>query len=180
MGTPINFLKQLNLGRVIVLLVAGVALFLNVACSSGNVVGARPNNLPVQAGGQNDPHKGGGDGYTEYKASTDPTVKAKRNDAALIPGPLMAAIDPQGSNATESRGVERKTLREAAKDQLFDARRIPERLQTDVDRGNPDVPNAKILSKVGKSFTEASKHLTGDTDEAIKRGDPLANEALGN
>jgi hypothetical protein len=36
--------------------------------------GARPNNPPVQMGGQNNPYKMGGDENTQYKMSTDPAL----------------------------------------------------------------------------------------------------------
>lgn len=75
----ISFFKSLQLARILTILVVGVALFLTTACNTGNVQGARPNNPPVQMGGQNNPYKQGGDGYNKYKMSTDPRV----NDSGI-------------------------------------------------------------------------------------------------
>lgn len=66
--------RSLHLRKFLTVLVAGVALFLTTACNTGNLQGARPHNPPVQAGGANNPYKGGGDGYTDYNMSPDPTV----------------------------------------------------------------------------------------------------------
>ncbi|HEY9875410.1 MAG TPA: DUF6658 family protein, partial [Candidatus Obscuribacterales bacterium] len=60
-----NLLKKLRLRQILTIFLAGVAIFVTTACNSGDQLGARPNNPPVQAGGANNPHKGGGDGYTQ-------------------------------------------------------------------------------------------------------------------
>jgi predicted small secreted protein len=73
----VAFVRSLQLTRMLTILVVGVALFLTTACNNGDIRGARPENPPVQMGGQNNPYKQGGDGYTQYKTSTDPRV----NDA---------------------------------------------------------------------------------------------------
>lgn len=51
--------------------VAGLLLIVTTACSAANPQGAKPQNPPVQAGGANNPYKGGGDKYTKYRMSTD-------------------------------------------------------------------------------------------------------------
>jgi hypothetical protein len=66
----IESLKKLQTIRLIMATFLAAILLLTTACSTGNEVGARPRNPPVQMGGQNNPHKGGGDGYTQY--NTDP------------------------------------------------------------------------------------------------------------
>jgi hypothetical protein len=92
------FLRKLQLRQVLTVFLAGLLLFFSTACNTGNVQGARPENPPVQAGGNNNPYKGGGDGYTNYKASTDPGVNSKkanqerdRADAQLSDKQLIAA-----------------------------------------------------------------------------------------
>ena len=60
----ISFLEKLRLRQFLSIFLAGVALFIITACSSGSLQGARPYNPPVQAGGNNNPYKGGGDSYT--------------------------------------------------------------------------------------------------------------------
>lgn len=94
-----NFIKKVKLGKILTVFFAGIALFFMTACNSGNVTGARPNNPPVQAGGANNPYKNGGDGYTNFKASSDPrvnseTVNKERNNRAdlqLVSHQLIAA-----------------------------------------------------------------------------------------
>jgi hypothetical protein len=82
------FFKKLRLRQILTVFLAGVLLVVSTACNTGNVQGARPNNLPVQAGGANNPYKSGGDGYTDLKMSTDPKVsnpkaKSGRDQANL-------------------------------------------------------------------------------------------------
>ncbi|MCZ0901404.1 hypothetical protein ON021_16000, partial [Microcoleus sp. HI-ES] len=86
---------------------AGVLLFTSTACNAGDVRGARPDNPPVQAGGMNNPHKAGGDGYTNYQMSTDPKVnqspaKAEKNRADLsIVGDRLLASTTAESNSSK-------------------------------------------------------------------------------
>lgn len=90
-----NLLKKLRLRQILTIFLVGVALFINTACNSGDVRGARPNNPPVQAGGANNPHKGGGDGYTQYKTSTDPRANTSSisgdRDVATLPSEQLIA-----------------------------------------------------------------------------------------
>ncbi len=74
----ISLLKSLQFAKILVVLVVSMTLFLT-ACNPGNAQGARPNNPPVQMGGQNNPHKQGGDGYTQYKMTTDPNIKSNQS-----------------------------------------------------------------------------------------------------
>lgn len=92
-----TFLKKVRLHQVLSVFLAGIALFVTTACNSGDMQGARPENPPVQAGGMNNPHKGGGDGYSNYNQSTDPGVNSKtvnqerdRADLQLISNQLVA------------------------------------------------------------------------------------------
>ncbi|MEG4273548.1 MULTISPECIES: DUF6658 family protein [unclassified Microcoleus] len=77
---------------------AGVLLFTSTACNAGDVRGARQENPPVQMGEMNNPHKAGGDLYTNYQMSTDPKVnqspaKAAKNraDLSIIGDRLLAS-----------------------------------------------------------------------------------------
>jgi hypothetical protein len=60
--------------QLLIVLLLSFTLLLTTACNSGDIRGARPHNPPVQMGGQNNPYKQGGDGYTKYKMSEDPSV----------------------------------------------------------------------------------------------------------
>ncbi len=88
MNRLMAFFKKLRLRQILTVFLAGVLLVVSTACNTGNAQGARPNNLPVQAGGANNPYKSGGDGYTDLKMSTDPKVsnpktKSGRDQANL-------------------------------------------------------------------------------------------------
>lgn len=69
--------KTLKLRQLLVFLLAIVILGLNTACNRGDFRGARPENPPVQLGGQNNPHKTGGDENTQYKSYSPPNPEAK-------------------------------------------------------------------------------------------------------
>ncbi|PSB23053.1 hypothetical protein C7B61_10925 [filamentous cyanobacterium CCP1] len=68
-----SLFKQLQIAKVLLIFVAGFMLFFSVACSATET-GARPHNPPVQAGGANNPYKGSGDSYTQYKQPSNPNV----------------------------------------------------------------------------------------------------------
>ncbi len=92
MNALVSFCKKIHLGRIFAVLAASFVLLLNAACSNGNAVGARPNNPPVQMGGQNNPHKVGGDGYSEYQMSTDPAVTKRDRASASKHGQLIQSL----------------------------------------------------------------------------------------
>ncbi len=169
MDMLIAFCQKLRPGKLLAVFAAGFVLLLNVACSNGNVAGVRPNNPPVQMGGQNNPYKAGGDGYSDYQMSTDPAVSKRDRASALNPDQLAA---------TASEMVERSALKlndrvtdttqirgNATRDAMKEAQQIPEKRQEVIDRSDP---NAKILEKSIQTFKEASKHLTGSTDRSIE------------
>ena len=175
MDTLFAFCKRLHLGKLFTVFAAGFLLLLNVACSNGTATGARPNNPPVQMGGQNNPHKGGGDGYTEYKMSTDSAVK--KRDRAELPGLGLLAANPRQTERSLSdevvsarknpnAGMTTSQPGNPMRDTVKEAKQIPEKPQEVLDRSDPDV---KILEKAGDTFKEAGKHLTGDTEKAIEQ-----------
>lgn len=67
---PIKFLKILALLGVCLL------FLITTACSNGSTTSARPQNPPVQAGGQNNPHKMGGDSTIKSTPAKADNVKA--------------------------------------------------------------------------------------------------------
>lgn len=183
-----DFVKKLRFGKMLTVLLAGVVLFFMTACNSGDVTGARPNNPPVQAGGQNNPHKSGGDAYTEYNQSTNPGVnrnaanqERNRADLQLTNDRLIAASQIKsdaskllypGSDATSTSNPDigprgEKELEKAAT-------QIPEPGQSVVKRSNP---NEKILEKVGEAFKDASGFLKDKGEEAQARPELQPNPA---
>lgn len=175
-----NLLKKLRLRQILTIFLVGVALFINTACNSGDVRGARPNNPPVQAGGANNPHKGGGDGYTQYKTSTDP----RANTSSISSNHTTAALSSQQSIAASGgsdllypgSGTNNKKLPEIVpgSKKLLDEEAVRNTAQPQpiVDRSDPD---AQILERVGEVFKDASAFIKDTADEAGERPEMQAN-----
>jgi hypothetical protein len=70
----VSFFQQFQIAKALLIFVAGVMLLSSVACTNTTNQGARPHNPPVQAGGANNPYKGSGDSYTQYKQPSNPNV----------------------------------------------------------------------------------------------------------
>lgn len=158
--------KKFHLGKLLTTLVLGVFLLFTTACNSGNDLGARPQNPPVQLGGQNNPHKGGGDDYTQYKVPTDPRLKT--DDRASLLEPLSTAIAMDTPNksdegllypnttSTKSLDSDKDFVNPELRKELLDPTQIPAKKQPTPDRSNP---NARLLEKTGQMFNEASDFM---------------------
>jgi len=177
-----SFFKKLQLGRILTIFLAGAVLFITTACNSGDVRGARPENPPVQVGGANNPHKLGGDGYTEYKASTDPRVNNKtanqkrdRADSQLTSDKLIAAT--QSDLIYPGSETNSKQLPDIipGSEKVLKGGQIPAERQPIVDRNDP---NSKILERVGEAFNDAGAFLKDDGDAAATRPELQSNPAL--
>lgn len=186
-----NFFKKLQLGKLLTVFLAGVVLLVTTACNNGNLQGARPNNSPVQMGGQNNPHKMGGDGMTEYKMSTDPAVKNRstdtirnqrdRADLQLVYPQLIADANIKsnasdilypGSDATSNRNPDIGPSRDKSLQEI----RIPSERQPVLDRSDPD---ANILERIGEQFEDATSFLKDTAESATERPEMQRNPALG-
>jgi hypothetical protein len=166
------FLKKLQLKKILTAFLIGTVLLVTTACNSGNEVGARPDNPPVQMGGQNNPHKAGGDGYTQYKAPTAPMVKeaGKRSQLTRPAGKLVAAVDDvrnspggvlyPGSGNLKSADSKDDFFTAKEQKELSNPAQFPETKQQIINRNDPD---AKLLEKAGQSFKDASNFLTDST-----------------
>ncbi|HEY9850917.1 MAG TPA: DUF6658 family protein [Leptolyngbyaceae cyanobacterium] len=175
-----SFFKKVKIHQLLTALVAVIALFVTTACNAGDQMGARPMNPPVQAGGANNPYKGGGDSYTKYNLSTDPNAHSTkgnsnrdRADLQLISGQLIAANQIEsdaadllypGSDATHSANPDIGPRGE--KELTKSATQIPAPRQDVIDRSNP---GEQILEKAGQAFKDASNFLKDDANEASKR-----------
>lgn len=173
----VNFLKKLQLGKVLAVFFLGLTLLMTTACNPGDELGARPDNLPVQLGGQNNPHKMGGDGYTEYKMSTDPSV-TKGNQSSVMPSTnqLIASsqVSDDGSGLLyPGAGEDVKSVN--SKDdfaspeiqrKLNSPAQIPAVKQPIVNRADPD---SQILEKIGQAFEEASDFILDPAENSSDR-----------
>jgi hypothetical protein len=178
-----SFFRSLRIGKVLAVFLAGILLVVTTACNSGDVRGARPDNLPVQAGGANNPAKGGGDGYTNYKTSTDPKANtSSRGDRADLPsfsGQLIAAGNVEsnasdliypGSGATDTDNPNIGPVGPAEEDVLKET--IPAQPQPIVNRTDP---NTKILEKAGEAFKDSARFLEDTAKTAGNRPEMQSN-----
>jgi hypothetical protein len=172
----VNFLKKLQLGKVLAVLFLGVTLLMTTACNPGDELGARPDNLPVQLGGQNNPHKMGGDGYTEYKMSTDPSV-TKGDQSSLMPSINQLIASSQvsedgsgllypGSGNVESINSKDDFASPETQRKLNSPAQIPAVKQPIVNRADPD---SRILEKVGQAFEDASEFILDPAENSSDR-----------
>lgn len=170
-----NFLNQWQLSKLLTSFVLAAVLLLTTACNSGDELGARPQNPPVQLGGQNNPHKGGGDDYTQYKVPTDPRLE--KDDRASLLQPLATAIAadipdkrnegilyPDNTSA-KSLDSDKDFISPQRKKELLDPTQIPAKQQRpQLDRSDP---NSQLLEKTGQMFDDASEFLP-DLEKAVQ------------
>jgi hypothetical protein len=166
--------RILRFSRLLLTLSMGLILLLTTACSSPTVEGARPENPPVQMGGNNNPYTGSGDGYDhsgmKTEAPTQRDVSALPAEQAVVPGQPQRLVSnsrthslaseneaklPYSGTGMDNEGVYKVDLAEAeAKRQ--EAQQIPKEKQYIVDRSDP---NAKILERSVQAFKSASEFL---------------------
>nr|WP_202925121.1 DUF6658 family protein [Myxacorys almedinensis] len=163
----------------------GFSLLLNTACSSETAQGARPSNLPVQMGGNNNPHTKGGDGYTNYKMSTDPKVNGKP----------QSSLPFEGTSRRHDRLLASAQIQTNASDLIYPGYQTSESSNPDIGYRTPKAlsdlpiekqpmlqrsdPDAKILERVGEAFKDASSFLDRTAEEASANPEAKANPAIG-
>lgn len=177
MNAVTAFFKRLRIGQFLSVFMAGLLLFTSTACNAGDVRGARPDNPPVQMGGMNNPHKAGGDGYTNSKMSTDPKVnqspaKSEKNraDLLIMGAQLLASTTPEsnsskllypGSAPMETDRFDPELGGDKALLNAPDGQ--PAKGQPVFDRSDPD---ANILERVGAAVKDASAFLKDSAEDA--------------
>jgi hypothetical protein len=167
-----NIIKKLQLNKIFTAFLLATILLITTACNSGDKLGARPNNLPVQLGGQNNPHKAGGDGMTQYKVPNDPEVTKGRDNASLPSSSnlLATANKRETTYPTDDKQLEgflysnsdNKAESLKSVDEFVDPQRqkalkdpgqIPAVKQTSINRSDP---NNQLLEKTRQMFNEAA------------------------
>ncbi len=176
------FFKKLRLRQILTVFLAGALLIVTSACNNGDSLGARPQNPPVQMGGNNNPHTNGGDGYTNYKMSTDPNVSKTANprdraDLQILSNQLIATSNSEilypGAETPAGRAAKEKELPIKTSED-FEVSGAGGR-QPIINRSDP---NAKILESIGEEFKEASSFIKDKSDEAGQRPEMQSNPAL--
>lgn len=175
------FFKKLRLRQVLTVFLAGVLLVISTACNNSDLAqGANPNNPPVQAGGANNPYKGGGDKYTNLKMSTDPKV-SKTNDKGqqsnlLDNSTLIAASDLLYPGAETPAGrAEKETELPIKTNKDFVEPKIG-----GLNQRNPDL-GERVENRVESAtdaFKEAAGFVKDKADEAGRRPEMQSNPAL--
>lgn len=163
-----NNLQKLRIKRIATAILMATFLFVTTACNSGNDLGARPDVPPVQLGGQNNPHKAGGDGMSQYRSPVNDSVLDKDNASLPSTNLLAAANRSETTYPTDDNQVEgllysddRAKSLDSVDDfvspktqkALKDPAQIPAVKQPIIDRSNPD---NKLLEKTGQMFDDAA------------------------
>lgn len=182
------FLKRIQLSKLVVACLLGAVLFTMTACNNGNELGARPEVPPVQMGGQNNPHKMGGDGYSEYKSTLDPATKPTGNQSlkpsgkhSLAPAQQSELMASTGIYLADNGGVLLYPAKGEVKSadsrddfvspeqqrELLNPGQVPAVKQPVIERSDPD---AKILEKIEQSFKDATDFITQPAEESQGRG----------
>lgn len=169
-----TFFKQLQLKQILIVCLAVAMLCVSTACSTADARGARPNNLPVQAGGQNNPYKVGGDTNTNYNLSPDPKVsgdktKANPNQANLPTrsNQLVAAVEtlyPGAESPADRSDVEKALPKKTLQD--YEKSEPSGQVQREASIGG------RVQDRVGKvkqTFDEASEFINENAGEARTR-----------
>ncbi|KAM3115544.1 DUF6658 family protein [Phormidesmis sp. 146-33] len=182
MKRPTFSFKEVRIKQILMVFLAGFVLLLTTACSDANLQGSRPDNTPVQIGGNNNPHKMGGEG-SESEMTADPKITGRSNVKRQAQSSLAlkqvadnsiksnaSDLNYRGSNNTET---DRPDI--GAKQQKS-LPSLPLQKQPVIDRSDPD---AKILERVGEAFKDASSFVKDTADSASARPEAKANPAIG-
>lgn len=179
MRSFIAFLKKLNLQKLAIVFIAGFALLFTTACSSNENMTAsykdRPNDIPVQAGANNNPYSMGADTKGEPVAPSNygnQAYKQPHSDASTLLGfdqlvaTSVAEPDTTGLlyESSEQRQQPMDNSR-STQNSAYQPEPIQSKRQPNIDRSNPD---ENILEGVGRQFTEASKFLTDGVQPAVE------------
>lgn len=175
-----TFLKKLHLDKILTVFLAGLVLLVATACNNGTDMGARPNNPPVQMGGNNNPHTMGGDGYSEYKMSTD-SKAMKGKQSSLSTGLLLASVKSNASDLlypspdrTESKSPDIGPVGAKGKQQLVkDATGFPVPRQPVT---NP--AENETLERAGQAIKDASGFLKDVGETFTDRAGAVANPGI--
>lgn len=179
------YLKQLRIHKILTVCLATVVLFISTGCNSGNAVGARPDNPPVQAGGANNPYKNGGDTNTNFKISPDPKLKeqsastqGKRAEIQIISNSLIASQEdgllyPGAESPTQRPEVEKSLPIKTLKD--FETSQPGGQIQREDDFGDRVQDR---LGAVKESFDKASDFINEGAKEALDNHEVVPTPGL--
>jgi hypothetical protein len=184
-------LKKLRLRQILTVFLASLFLIVSTACSGANAQGANPQNPAVQAGGANNPYKGGGDKYTNYRMSTDPKVTNSSNqnqrDRASLVEPNSQLLIATATTNRESEilypGAETPAgrLQKEAELPLVTEKNFQQPEPGGLIQREPNVGTRikERLETVKETVKDASSFLQDKADEAAARPELQKNPAVG-
>ncbi|AFZ24546.1 hypothetical protein Cylst_2316 [Cylindrospermum stagnale PCC 7417] len=187
MKALIGFLKKLQLRQILTVFLAGFLLIASTACSGANTQGANPENPAVQAGGANNPYKGGGDKYTNLRMSTDPkvtteTAKQERDQASLqSSSQLLIASNNESEILYPGAETPRGRVNKEAELPIITQKDFQQAKPGGLIQRTPDLGTRiqKRIETVKESVEDASSFLKEKADEASARPELQKNPAVG-
>lgn len=102
MQKAFSLLKRIDARRLLLVVVLGVALLSTTACNNGNLQGARPENPPVQVGGNNAETKANRSGINQMEP---PSIPAKQQRVIKRSDPNERIMEGIGKQFRESAKV---------------------------------------------------------------------------
>lgn len=178
MNRLITFVKNLRLRQVLTVFLAGLLLIVSTACSSKYAQGAQPYNPPVQAGGANNPYKGGGDNYTNLKMS-----KSGRDQASLQLNSQLLLADADKQSELLYPGAETPVGRAYKEGELpiIKSEKDFRPSAGNLIQNEPSVTERakERIETVKEAVEEASGFLKDKANEATNRPELQANPAVG-
>jgi hypothetical protein len=182
----IALLKKLKLRQILTVFLAGILLMVSTGCSGANVQGANPQNPAVQAGRANNPYKGGGDKYSNYRMSTDPKITNQKDNQGREQATLQ--LNSQLLIATNKESELLYPGAETPVGRLKKEAELPIITKENFQRPEPGnliqrEPNIgtrvkERLETVTEEVGEASGFLKNKADEASIRPELKANPAV--
>ncbi len=187
MNNVIAFWKKLKLRQILTIFVAGLLLIVTTACTGANPQGANPKNPAVQAGGANNPYKGGGDKYTKYRMTTDPKAiereEKKESDRASLQSDLQVLIAINRDSEILYPGAEtpRGRVEKERELPIINDKNFQRPAPGGLIQREPDVGTRiqERVETVQDSVKEASKFLQDKAEEASSRPELQKNPAVG-
>lgn len=173
MNRLITFLKQLRLRQIVTVFLAGMLLIVSTACNSATAQGSNPNNPPVQAGGANNPYKGGGDAYTDLSKSKGDRASVESSKLKLTTATENELLYP-GAETPAGRAVKETQLPIKTSEDFTQPR------AGGLNQRNPEL-GERVENRVEAAkdaFKEAATFVKEKSDEAGRRPEFQSNPAL--
>ncbi|MBR8831633.1 MAG: hypothetical protein N5P05_001072 [Chroococcopsis gigantea SAG 12.99] len=175
MNSITNFLKELRLSRLIVVVCAGLILFVSTACSQGTNTKvskgfASDQNYPAQPSGKEDGLTSGGDTQRSAK-DNPPSYRLDKNMERHMKESY--ASEPYQGGMNEGRDVDRRQNTAAAEKK---AEKLVTQAQKRLDKGVTPVENLQRRASVDgvkDKLDEAANKVSdsaNDVKEGAKRG----------